>query len=298
VVLCPASAESAQTIRQYSIGNSLTGINFQNYAQAAASRGNTADWGLHLQPGATLDFILQNASNDQTISQPPFGPYGNALSNFTWDAVVVEPFGRALGGANGDLNNVHSFVNLIQPQSPNAQLYIYETWPSKNAADGTLNYHDSWLANYDGTDDDSVRSRNFFDNLMTQLRATNPSLSKPALMIPVGEVLFDLNERMHAGQITGYSDIGSFYGDNIHANSLGWYTSALTWYATIFKDDPHGLSGTPWGVTDPVITAAIQDSVWNTVNANPWTGVPEPASLGLFATVGALGLTARRRRAA
>jgi len=185
--LCAASAESAQTIRQYSVGNSLTGINFQNYAAAAASRGNTATWGLHLQPGATLDFILQTPSNGQTISEQPYGTYNNALANYTWDAVVVEPFNRALGGATGDLNNVHNFVNLIQPQSPNAQLYIYETWPTKNAGDGSLNYHDWWLANYDGTDDITVRSRSFFDNLMTQLRATSPSLSKPALMIPAGE---------------------------------------------------------------------------------------------------------------
>jgi len=293
--LCAASAESAQTIRQYSVGNSLTGINFQNYAAAAASRGNTATWGLHLQPGATLDFILQTPSNGQTISEQPYGTYNNALANYTWDAVVVEPFNRALGGATGDLNNVHNFVNLIQPQSPNAQLYIYETWPTKNAGDGSLNYHDWWLANYDGTDDITVRSRSFFDNLMTQLRATSPSLSKPALMIPAGEVLFNLNERMHAGQIPGYTDISSFYADDIHPNSLGWYTSALTWYATIFKDDPHGLSGAPWGVTDPVITAAIQDLVWNVVSTNAWTGVPEPASMGLLAIVSIATLGARRR---
>jgi len=289
---------AAQTVRQYAIGNSLTGlIGFDKYAQLVQSRGNGVTWGNHIQPGAGLDTILATPSDGQTISEPPYGTYGNALPNYNWDAVAVEPFGRVMEGPQGDLASIHGFANLVTPHNPNAQLYIYQTWPVKQS-DGSLNYHDNWLSTYDGTADDSVRSRNYFDQLMTSLRSAAPSMERQALMIPVGEVLFNLNEKMHAGQVAGYTDISAFYSDGIHLNPMGAYTSALTWYATLFKDDPHGLSGAAWGVTDPVLQAAIQDSAWQVVNASQWTGGPEPASLGLFSIAGALGLTARRRRAA
>src|SRR5689334_17963862 len=270
VAATAAVAQAGQTVRFYSIGNSLTGnVNFNNFQQLVQTRGNTADFGVHVQPGQTLDYIYQNPHASGLITWDPYGSWDNALPNYTWDAVTVEPFNRPLAGANGDLVNVANFVNTIQQHNAQSQIYVYQTWPARDANTLALDYHTAWLTSYDGTAD-TARTRDFFDQLMTQERAQFPSLDKPIRMIPVGEVLYELNERMHAGQIPGYNDISVAYADNLHMNSIGSFIVASTWYSVLYKEDPRGLSSDLWGLNDPVLTAQIEDAAWQVVNASPW----------------------------
>lgn len=302
---------SGRTIRQYSVGNSLTGlVLLDHYQEMAATRGNTVNWGFHVQPGASLDFILNNPLNNNTITQPPYGNWVNALNNYDWDAVTLEPFSRGLYGTTGDRANVLTFLNDIKPRNPNAQVYLYQTWPIFD--NGTLNYHDWWLQPYDGTDDATIRTRDFFNQLITQVQAASP-MGKRIKMLPVGDVMFELNERMHAGLIPGYSDISQFYGDALHLNLLGSYTAAVTWYSVIFHEDPHGLPTNGYGTIDPSLAFQIQDAAWKItrdprldrigptqpigLNGTPGQ-FPEPGALGLFAVLAASSMLRPRRGAA
>jgi hypothetical protein len=293
LVLCAGGARAGQSMRMYSVGNSLTeGVNFPGLETMAESRGNTHVWGRHMQPGQTLDYIYNNPNDSGSWTQAPYGNWSNALANYTWDTVLLEPFSRPIAGNNGDLNNVSHFIDYLLPNSPSAQVYLYETWPLTDAGD----YHNAWLGSYDGTAN-TVRTRDFYNQLMTQVRGKYASLSKPILMVPAGEVMYELNERMHAGLVPGYSDISALYSDGIHLNTKGSYLLAVTWYATMYRDDPHGLAMTGWDFNDPVLAAQIQDAAWQVVTSNPWTGVPEPASMGVIAILGVVGLTRRRVRA-
>jgi hypothetical protein len=307
IVIAPGQPLAAATIRQYSIGNSLTGLVLLDHYQAmAATRGNTVTWGLHLKPGGSLDYILQNPDTPDTFTQPPYGNWINALNNYSWDVVTLEPFARPLDGPTGDRANVLNFLTYINSRNPNALVYLYQTWPVFDD-NNTLNYHDWWLQHYSGGDDSTVRTRDFFNQLMTQVRADSP-LRKRVQMLPVGDVLFELNERMHAGLIPGYTDISQFYGDGIHLNLLGSYTAAVTWYSTIFHDDPHGLPTTGYGTIDPTLAYQIQDAAWK-ITRNPrldeispvqrigLKGVPEPGAVGfIVAFAGSIGLRRRRFR--
>jgi hypothetical protein len=66
------------------------------------------------------------------------------------------------------------------------------------------------------------------------------------------------------------------YADGIHLNEVGRFIIGCTFYATIFKDDPHGLSGAAYKVTDAALINTIQDVAWKIVRANALDGVASP----------------------
>jgi hypothetical protein len=233
--------------------------------------------------------------------QSPYGNWVNALDRYKWDVVTLEPFDQAITGRTGDAANISNFINRIKARNTNAQVYLYETWPTFEGT--TLNYHDWWRSAYDGMNDRTVRSRDYFNHLVAAVNSAGP-MRKRVGVLPVGEVLFELNERMHAGMIPGYTDISQFYADGIHLNLLGSYTAAVTWYATIFNDDPHGLTTAGYGTIDPTLAWEIQDTAWKTLKDPTWQSadpiyatllgnVPEP-NVVMLAII--LFTVTRRRR--
>jgi hypothetical protein len=60
----------------------------------------------------------------------------------------------------------------------------------------------------------------------------------------------------------------------------------LTFFATLYREDPAGLPTAPYGVTNAAFAAAVQDAVWDAVNGHPYSGVnvvPEPRAAVLLA---------------
>ena len=101
-------------------------------------------------------------------------------------------------------------------------------------------------------------------------------------MVPVGDVLLELHERMRAGKVPGFTDIAEVYVDGIHFNNVGSYIVGTTFYATLFRDDPRGMTAEPYNekldpkkdrLIDEELAAAIQDAVWTVVSKHPLAGV-------------------------
>ena len=101
-------------------------------------------------------------------------------------------------------------------------------------------------------------------------------------MVPVGDVLLELDGRMRAGKVPGFSDIAQVYVDGIHFNNVGSYVVGTTFYATLFRDDPRGLTAEPYNERldpakdrqiDEKLALAIQDAVWSVVSTHPLAGV-------------------------
>ena len=63
---------------------------------------------------------------------------------------------------------------------------------------------------------------------------------KPVRIIPVGEVMYCLHLRMKDGEVPGFKHIADLYADGAHLNSEGKYLEAVTHYAAVFQEDPHG----------------------------------------------------------
>lgn len=209
----------------------------------------------------------------------------------------VQPYYDVLEGEAGSINRVAQFITSAQSASRNDQteFYVYAAWPGTGGNEA-FDYSSTWLTAYDGTHG-SRMTRDYFERLMTGLYARDDLDAGRIHMIPVGEVLFELDQRMKAGEIAGFSDAGDLYRDSYHMNTVGRYAAAMTVVATVWGESPVGLTVPSVYGADPTVDAAtalaVQETVWDVVRAHQFTGVPEPTG-ALFGT-GALLLLARRR---
>ena len=139
-VLCrfAAAAEpspSPKTLRVYFIGNSVTDtLKYGAFAEAVQAMNGKMAWGRQMIPGSPLFLLWRAAENkpqDCGFTEKPFGGSIQALRDFEWDAVTLQPFDRLLANADskeaddqGDVLYVQKYLDLTLAHSPNAQVYI------------------------------------------------------------------------------------------------------------------------------------------------------------------------------
>ncbi|QEH32242.1 hypothetical protein OJF2_07110 [Aquisphaera giovannonii] len=278
------SCEDVKSARAYFVGNSVTDtIRYGSLAKLAESRGRTLTWGRDMIPGSPLSWLWDHPADG--FRQEPFGLYPTALGEYSWDVLSLEPFDRHLDGKDGDLAAAGRFIDLALRRSPDVQVYIYSRWPRRDEGkDGSLSldYRAKWLRKYTGGWDGTEETRDYFERVVAGLREAYRGKAKPALLVPVGDVLLELDARMKAGKVPGHSDIAQIYVDGIHFNNVGSYVVGLTYYATIFRDDPRGLPAGPYNEDldpakgrkiDEALAGAIQEAVWSVVSTHPLAGV-------------------------
>ena len=235
-------------LRTYFVGNSVTDtIRYGSLAKLAKSRGHTLTWGRDMIPGAPLSWLWEHPKDG--FQEEPFGLYPRALSEHPWDVLSLQPFDRHLVGKDGDLAMAGNFIDLALKRSPDVQVYVYSRWPRKDKAkDGSLvlDYKTKWLRKYTGGWDGTEETRDYFESLVAGLRKAYEGKAKPVLMVPVGDVLLELHERMRVGKVPGFTDIAEVYVDGIHFNNVGSYIVGTTFYATLFRDDPRGMTADPY----------------------------------------------------
>ncbi len=269
IILAAAQGQAQaqeKPFRVYFVGNSVTDtINYRGLAELAKSRGHKQVWGRHMIPGAPLQWIWQHPKDG--FQEPPFGHYPNALANFQWDVLSLQPFDRHLDGKDGDLVMAKNFIDLALPKSPDLRVYVYARWPRQGKDD----FDTAWLKKYTGGWDNTNETKDYFERLTLELRKVYPRLK--ILMVPVGHVLYELNQRMKAGEVPGYKHIKEVFADGIHLNNVGSYAVGCTYFATLYKENPKGLPGEPYKVTDPKLAEVIQETVWKVVSTNELAGV-------------------------
>jgi hypothetical protein len=267
------TAQDIDSLRVYFIGNSVTdAINYQALGELAKSRGRRQVWGRHMIPGAPLQWIWEHPRDG--FQQPPFGHYSTALTEHTWDVLCLQPFDRHLAGEGGDLAMAKNFIDLALSKSPDVQVYVYARWPRQGRAD----FDTAWRAMYSGDWNGSNESRDYFERLTRTLRKTCPQLKKPVLMVPVGHVMYELNQRMKAGEVPGHKHISEIFTDAIHLNNVGSYVVGCTFYATLYKENPQGLPHEPYQIADAKLAEVIQDTVWHVVCLQELAGVKPPVN--------------------
>ncbi len=267
-IVPPALAEeqSPKTLRVYFVGNSVTDtIKYRGLAELAKSRGYTQIWGRHMIPGAPLQWIWEHPKDG--FQEPPFGHYPTALANFQWDVLSLQPFDRHLDGKDGDIVMAKNFIDLALPKSPDLQIYVYARWPRQGKDD----FDTAWLKKYTGGWDNTNETKDYFERLTLELRKAYPKLK--INMVPVGHVMYGLNQWIKAGKVPGYTNIKQLFADGIHLNNVGSYVVGCTYFATLYKQSPVGLPSEPYKVTDKKLTAVIQDLVWRVVSWDELAGV-------------------------
>ena len=263
-----AAAQETKSLRVYFIGNSVTDtINYRGLAELAKSRGYDQIWGRHMIPGAPLQWIWDHPTDG--FQEQPFGHYPKALTGHQWDVLCLQPFDRHLEGKDGDLTMAKNFIDLALPMSPELQVYVYARWPRQGKDD----FDTAWLKKYTGGWDGTNESRDYFERLTLELRKACPRLKKPILMIPVGHVMYELNQRMKAGEVPGHTHIQQVFADGIHLNNVGSYIVGCTFFATLYWENPKGLPSEPYEVSDRRLAEVIQDTVWSLVRTHELAGV-------------------------
>ena len=290
-----------QTKRIYMIGNSVTdGVNYYGLdalTEDATGPGNTHIWARHMIPGAPL-FLLWNASvaRNSGFVEVPFGYPSDAFVNYEWDAITLQPFDRHLVNGDpvtgdGDVAQTVRYANLAKTKSPNVQFYILGRYPraangNNDPANDPAATGASWNAlhtrAYTGGWDNTNETRDYYEQLTAAATAANPSLSKPFRMIPLGEVMYSLNNKMMAGQVPGYTKIWQFYADGIHLNSIGSYVNACTFYATIYKESPVGrIVPSEYGSIPSALALIIQQTTWEVVSTYAPAGISGSSNIAV-----------------
>jgi len=276
--LVPTAALAA-TIRSYHIGNSLTwDLQPRGLPGLAQIGGESLETGFHIRCSKSLNYIWDHPTDVcSNLKDPDF--FTPSLTENPWDAVTLQSHTGSGSTLATDVATVLNFIDLTKsnPANQDTAFYVYAAWPSKG------NYETKWtksVLNEDATK--TVIAREYFDDLMSRLQNAT---SAKVLMIPVGEVLFELDQKMQAGEIPGFTSIDELYRDDLHLSlDVGRYTAAATTYAAIFGKDPTGLTkpegfyGSP-DAFSPQLYNAIHTVIWDVVGNSPFTGISDPSIL-------------------
>jgi hypothetical protein len=325
-----AVAGEATTLRVYHVGNSLTlGLRLDRLRRLFLARGIDEQFGSQLSGGKTLQDHMNYAkapdkkwvSWETNVATPGgwepgvnfyldanpkrFGLHDQALPQHTWDVVVLQPHPSATMAE--DVQACVHFINMALTKSPQARFFIYATWPQR--LKGTMpkgmpiDFQKVWLGTYPGGVESTEKyrpCRDYFEKLRAQVSAQMPTLAQPVALVPGGEVLFELDRAIRAGQLPGLAElqrrvpalvpgwgegsgpgdgINLLYADIIHLNpiphdkpTLGGYAVALAMFSVLSGQSPVGLPGSYYDLDDTqdaALIAAVQELVWKVVKARP-----------------------------
>lgn len=265
-------------LRVFMLGNSLTDdIRYNGFQNIVAEAGHTLALGTQRVPGASISYLWSFPT--QGFTHSPFGTYPNAFANYEWDAITLQPtstgyaaqlsagrsFARALRGDGTFGPGTATTPEPGDPTgiSPNATVYVYAQQPPNLLGGWNSDY---WL--YGSAE--QYKTRAYFEEFYRQLRDSEPEST--IRLIPVGHVFHELNMRMRAGQLPGVTHQSDWLIDNSHASLRGSYVIALTFFATLFGEDPSGQAPVSPYQVNSALAAVIQDAVWTVVSRHPWTG--------------------------
>jgi len=328
-----------ETLKVYHIGNSLTrNVPLERLKQLFDAAGGSYEYGTQLGGGLRLSQHLVKRGHPgppgsgryNTVA--PYGEYDQALKNFQFDALVLQPYMENLDEEASSLDRWPYFkagsiqaagalidyaMGETEPggdrwdqQHANTdhvatkRFYIYATWPKAEAIlnqDGEKTYAAYWEQDYEGG---AQPGQEFFEQLVTRLNQRHPDLEVPVRMIPAGQVLAAIDEKIRGGKLPGIEafydrnqsyylkargpkspynpkqfqrDAGvlNFYADGVHMNdqphngpdsgTIGSYTAAITIYATLSGKSPVGLTVEPYEMFDAQADAELILALQQTV---------------------------------
>lgn len=255
------------------------------------------------------------------------------LTNSGWDVLVLQTYGRMFYDSQypgthsyawGSVTNAVNFIQLALQNNPDIQVYIYSHWPQPEdhwryeqyldwvnpetgvlytkeeaadervAARAAFDFVGEWEVLYTNWTAYSTRSRDYYEKLIQELERQNLSLTKPIRMIPAGDVMYALHQKMQNGDLSGYTNIVQVYQDVPHLRpGIGRLIMAATWYAALFQESPENLDYTAYNCSDtndvvsvygsldapyyidisPAYASLVQSTAWEVVKSHPFAGI-------------------------
>jgi hypothetical protein len=161
-------------------------------------------------------------------------------------------------------------------KNPELKVYLVETWVQKEET-LTPDFSTQW--NREWKDDQRygvppIHCKAYARLVFRRLQQATTTLHNPVRLIPIGSVLYELDKRMRAGEVPGYTRVEELYNDKVHLTENGNYVALETFYTVMFAKNPKGQPRTDMfpTVTDD-FAAVVQDAIWKVVTSTPETGV-------------------------
>ncbi len=332
--LLPLALLADDQLKVYHIGNSLTAsltldrvhrlfeqmeIDYQFGAQLSGGKSLIRHMNYKQEPGQKWINWETNQAVEGGFEPDPnpyhgeenirFGYYEEALSNHKWDTVVMQLYGSSL---HDDVQAISHFTEICLKNKTCNNFYIYSTWPRRDKEkqpDGSIrikdiDYPSAWKRPYefDVTSTEKGASRNtptreYTEKVYSEMRTRLPE-SVSLQIIPAGEVLFQLDQKIKAGEIPGLQalaernpalvpgwengadlsrGINLLYADAIHLNpiphkegTLGIFVSGTTVFTALSGKNPQGMSAADYGLDDTLDAAlirAVQTVIRDTVRS-------------------------------
>jgi len=262
---------SADAHLTYRIGNSLTWDSQPRSIQLiAAQRKIEHVQGYHINCGKSLKRIWNNQKEVCVQVVNPFGTLDVALPNHDWNAVTFQPHPGADSTLATDTDCILKLIKLTQSKGRNRKtvFYIYAAWPGKKHGP----YHEIWTKPTPDKDETrTIQTRDYFDHLFKRVRAKAAPETSIA-MIPAGHVVYELDKLAREGELPGCASAHDLFRDVVHLNHVGRYAAGVTTFATIFKQDPKGLTCPPkayGGGKD------LNDKLYEAIHASVWKVLAE-----------------------
>lgn len=289
VLALPCSGEPAADGKTvFMIGNSFTHDSMPYSIPAlAAQKSDSLTVGAHIKSGSPVHNIWGSPDAAREVSKD-FGKYRDALTKHQWDVVTLQPFYKKPGEGfpqstmQSDIDSILKFIALARenPANKKTKFYIYESWPFLWTGKP---FQQAWDAT--STDEltaPTMHTRDYYEHLLKRLRKKTDA---EIHVIPVPEVMYQLDRQMQAGKVPGLTGIGDIMKDKLHLDAgLGHYIASVTVYATLFGKNPAGLvkpeghyDGGNQELLTPQMCEIVNTTVWDVVSKNPSTGVGEPA---------------------
>ena len=118
----------------------------------------------------------------------------------------------------------------------------------------------------------------FMETIRTQVRETNARLGRPvAFVVPVGEAVLRLREKVIAGEVPGITRQSELFTDPIgHAKAAVLQLGAYCQFACIYHRSPVGLTcfEKPGDEASRQLNQLLQTIAWSTVCEEPLSGLP------------------------
>lgn len=282
---------AAETSKVYFLGNSFTWDTQPNNISTATTLPDGIEqeigWGIY--SGKSLTYIVENPEEsvkevglvayDYYPDPNHSGNFETDLPNNHWDMISMQP--HTYGGGLFIETEIAAAKTVIDtarqnPANTCTTFFILGPWAFKESPDksGARTYSGNWLSGYSQNRLDEGRLPNvrqaFRGLFLDRIKAENPEAT--VNWIPIGEVLYRLDQELQAGKFEGLSGswdlfdpAGVHLADTNDDGIAGRYIAHITTLSTLWSKNPTSIITKYEGVIDPGFKALVDEVVWSTV---------------------------------
>ena len=201
--------------------------------------------------GAPLSYNWDNGASAQGVNAREVLPSGDYDTVIVTEAIPLD--------TQIQYNDTHgyaeSYFNLAQSADADTRFYVYETWHALGADT------QEWRAQIES-------DLPAWQGIVDHVNDNAAEGAQEAFIIPAGQAMAELHDRIEAGEVPGVTSIRELFSDDIHLNDTGsWFIAALH-ASAVTGLDPSALPletfddwGTPYGGPDAALAEVLADVI-------------------------------------